>query len=103
MPHSKTVVVGGVSYQYMLKFGSTRYLKETSKDARLILHLDQKYVVVRLESKLWTRDHEDDNGAPVHRNSLKPRDVASIIKALLHDQLPGLELPTWRVVCHSVK
>jgi len=100
MPGQKKVLVNGRTYPYVLKFGSTRLSGETSKVVQLTFQLDsKKFVRARFESKLWTQDHEDDNGCPpVHKNSFTPKDVATVIKGLVGGELPSnFELPGWRV------
>jgi hypothetical protein len=100
MPGSKKVLVNGRTYPYVLKFGSTRLSGETSKVVQLTFQLDsKKFVRARFESKLWTQDHEDDNGCPsVHKNSFTPKDVATVIKGLVGGEVPaGFELDTWKL------
>lgn len=100
MPGSKKVLVNGRTYPYVLKFGSIRLSGETSKVVQLTFQLDsKKFVRARFESKLWTQDHEDDNGCPlIHKNSFTPKDVAAVIKGLVGGEVPlDFELDTWRV------
>jgi hypothetical protein len=101
MPGQKKVLVNGRTYPYVLKFGSTRFFGETSKVVQLTFQLDsKKFVRTRFESKLWTQDHEDDNGCPpVHKNSFTPKDVATVIKGLVNGEVPpGFELDTWKLM-----
>lgn len=100
MPGGKKVLVEGRTYPYTIKFGSTRLPGETSKVVQLTFQLDSKrFVRARFESKLWTREHEEDDGVPpVHKNSFTPKDVAAVIKGLVGGEIPpGFELPGWRL------
>lgn len=99
MPGKKSVLIEGRTYPYVLKFGSSHTTGETSKIVQLTFQLDsKKFVHVRFESKLWTQDHEDDNNAPIHKNSFTPKDVAAVIKGIVGGEVPpDFELDTWRV------
>jgi hypothetical protein len=99
MPGKKKVLVGGKTYPYVLKFGATHFNGETSKVVHLTFQLDsKKFVSARFESKLWTQDHEDDNNAPIHKNSFTPKDVAAVIKGLVGGEVPpDFELDTWKM------
>lgn len=100
MPGKKSVLVEGKLYPYVLKFGSTRLSGETSRIIQLTFQLDsKKFVKARFESKLWTKDHEDNHSiTPVHKNSFTPKDVAAVIKGLVGGEVPpDFELDTWSV------
>jgi hypothetical protein len=99
MPGKKSVLVNGKTYPYVLKFGSTQYRGESPKVVQLTFRLDdKKFVRTKFVSKLWTRDHEDDNGAPVHKNTFGPKDIAAVIRGLVNGQVPSdFELDTWKV------
>jgi len=99
MPGSRNIKVGAHVYSYVLKFGSSQRQGETSKVVQLTVQLDsKKFVRARFESKLWTRDHEDDNTPPIHKNSFTPKDVAAVIKSLVGGEVPpDFELPGWKL------
>ena len=99
MPGKKSVLVGGETYPYVLKFGSTRFPGETPKVVQLTFKLDdRKFVRTKFVSKLWTRDHEDDVDAPVHKNTFGPKEIAATIRGLVSGQVPSdFELDTWKV------
>jgi hypothetical protein len=103
MPGKKSVLVGGKTYPYVLKFGSRRFstLGETPRVVQLTFKLDdRKFVRTRFESKLWTREHEDDLlSKGVHKNTFGPKDVAAVIRGLVNGQVPSdFELDTWKVM-----
>jgi len=100
MPGKKSVLVGGKTYPYVLKFGSTRFPGETPKVVQLTFKLDdRKFVRTKFVSKLWTREHEDDLLTKgVHKNTFGPKDVTAVIRGLVNGQVPSdFELDTWKV------
>lgn len=98
MPGKKSILVNGKTYPYLLKFGSSERGK-TSKVVQLTFQLDSKrFVRARFESKLWTKDHEEDIPTLPHKNSFTPKDVAAVIKGLVNGEIPlGFELDTWKL------
>jgi len=100
MPGTKKILVDGREYPYLLKFGSARLSKETSRIVQVTIQLDsKKFIRARFESKLWTQEHTYNHDvAPIHKNSFTPKDIAAVIKGLVHGQLPAnFDLPTWRL------
>lgn len=101
MPSSaRNLIVNNEKYKYMLKLGSRRFRGQTPFEVNLIVQLSAKiFLRASFKSKLWTQDHEDDNGCPpVHKNTFSPKDVAAAIRAQRGGKLPpDFDLPNWKL------
>lgn len=95
LPGKKKIVIDGIEYRYVLKFGKSRLIKETPFTGTITIQISEKnYVKYSLTSKL----EPSDRYGRTHKNSFTPRHVESIIRNGLTNN--EIELDTW-IVCKA--
>lgn len=92
----RKVVLGGVTYPYILRASHSRFKGQSPIDLTLTVQIGKAYMSVTLLSKHWREEHAEGWMLPHHKATLKPSDVVKILSTFLKTGKPE-DLPDWSV------